>query len=76
MPRFLYLQASACIETGHLDTAEKILSSPLMIPDMREGELSLSDLWFRLHMKKENLTRQQAEARHLLPKVLDFRMHE
>lgn len=75
LPRFLYLRASALVGVGRFEEAEAILLRPLEIPDMREGELSLSDLWFGLYMKKENLTRQQAEERHPLPEALDFRMH-
>lgn len=75
LPRFLYLRASALAEVGRFDEAEEILLRPLVVPDMREGELSLSDLWFRIYMKKEKLTRQQAEERHPLPESLDFRMH-
>lgn len=75
LPRFLFLRASALTKMGRYEEAEDILLKPLIIPDMREGELSLSDLWFHLYMKKENLTRQQAEKQHPLPEVLDFRMY-
>lgn len=75
LPRFLYLRASALTETGRYEEAERLLLRPLVIPDMREGDLSLCELWFRLYMKKENLTRKQAEQRHPLPEALDFRMH-
>lgn len=75
LPRFLYLRASALTETRRYEDAEEILLRPLVIPDMREGELSLCDLWFHLYMKKENLTRQQVEEKYPLPKELDFRMH-
>ena len=75
LPRFLYLQAVALTETGRYGEAEEILLRPLVIPDMREGEISLSDVWFRLYMKKEKLSRTEAEKRHPLPETLDFRMH-
>ena len=75
MPRFLQIRTAALIASGRLNEAEAILTRPLVIPDVREGELSLSDMWFRLWMKKEALTRVEAEERHPLPEVLDFRMH-
>ncbi len=75
MPRFRYLRAAALIELGRCKEAENIIAEPLIIPDMREGELSLCELWFKLYMKMEGLTREQAEARHPLPEALDFRMH-
>ena len=57
LPRFLQVRAAALIAVGRLDEAEAILARPLVIPDVREGELSLSEMWFRLWMKKEGLTR-------------------
>jgi len=75
-PRFLYLQAAADVTLGRYDEAEAIMLRPLFIPDMREGELSLCDLWFTLYMKKHNISRAEAEARFPLPHELDFRMHE
>ena len=75
LPRFLQIRTAALIAAGRLDEAEAILRKPLVIPDVREGELSLSEMWFRLWMKKEGLTRPEAEARHPVPEALDFRMH-
>ncbi|MBR6790349.1 MAG: DUF5107 domain-containing protein [Oscillospiraceae bacterium] len=75
-PRFLYLQASAAVQAARYDEAEAILLRPLFIPDMREGELSLCDLWFTLYMKKHGISRSEAEKRFPLPHELDFRMHE
>ena len=75
-PRFLYLKAAADVTLGRYDEAEAIMLRPLFIPDMREGELSLCDLWFTLYLKKHNISRAEAEARFPLPHELDFRMHE
>lgn len=74
-PRFQYMLAWALVEAGEYGEAERMLLRPLVIPDMREGELSLSELWFSLYMKKEGLSRKEAEAKHPLPAELDFRMH-
>ena len=75
LPRFQYLKACACAQLGQYDDALEIMQKPLIIADMREGELSLSDLWFRVWEKKENITREECEKCHPLPRVLDFRMH-
>ena len=75
LPRFLYLRACADTALGRYEEAEKILLSPLIIPDMREGELSLCDLWYTLRQKQYGLSRREAERRFPLPEALDFRMH-
>ena len=75
LPRFQYLRASAAIALEEYDLAERILRSPLIIPDMREGELSLCSLWFALFEKKYQLTTEEVEKRFPLPRELDFRMH-
>lgn len=75
MPRFQYLLASALVELERYDEAEAILLAPLVIPDMREGEVSLFELWTRMYMLKEGITREEAEQNHPLPAALDFRMH-
>ena len=75
LPRFQYLRASSAIALEDYDRAEAILMQPLVIPDMREGELSLCSLWFALYQKKFSLTAEEAEKRFPLPRELDFRMH-
>ena len=42
---------------------------------MREGELSLCELWFELYQRRDGLSREEAERLHPLPMALDFRMH-
>ena len=74
-PRFEYLRAVADVALSRYEEAEAILNRPLIIPDMREGELSLCDLWFDLYQKKYAISRQEAEVRFPLPEALDFRMH-
>ena len=51
------------------------MTQPLVIPDIREGELSLSDVWFTLHTRRHGISRDEAEERFPLPDALDFRMH-
>ena len=74
-PRFLYLWAVACTALGRYAEAESILLKPLIIPDMREGELSLCDLWFTLYQKRDGISLSEARERHPLPEDMDFRMH-
>ena len=75
LPRFQFLRAAGCVGTGDFSEAERILLKPLVLPDIREGELSLSEIWSRLWEKKEGLTREEAAEKHPLPPALDFRMH-
>jgi hypothetical protein len=65
------------------DDATDIINPSFVLPDVREGEVSLSDLWFDLYLrivKKElpDLSDDEAislrEERYPLPKQLDFRM--
>jgi tetratricopeptide (TPR) repeat protein len=75
MPRMEFYRAIALTEVERFDEAEKILNKPLVIPDIREGELGLSNLWFRLHEKKTGLSIDECQKRYPLPYELDFRMH-
>ena len=45
------------------------------MPDVREGELSMGQLWEQLHMKEHNITLEEAREKYPLPYALDFRMH-
>ena len=65
--RVKVLRTKALLETGKLSAAERILRGNIVLTDVREGEISLSNLWFRLQ-----------ELKHTdepLPAHLDFRMH-
>lgn len=39
------LEGTAALRTGERERAEEVLASDLVIPDLREGERTLSDLW-------------------------------
>jgi tetratricopeptide (TPR) repeat protein len=66
------------------EKALSLLTPDLTVPDIKEGELSLSFLWLEAHkqllMKTEGLSEQEAEkqvkTRYPVPYELDFRMHE
>ena len=62
---------------------ERLLQEDILLPDMREGETSTSDLWIGLHAKRlaktrgvevDHALRLEAAIRHPVPKRLDFRM--
>jgi tetratricopeptide (TPR) repeat protein len=82
--RIRLLEARADLEVGDLDRAEGILTEDhLSVPDLYEGELLLSETWYRL--KEQRLARAagapvdealQARVRRDFPPPanLDFRM--
>ena len=82
--RMLLYKVRALIGLGRTEEAGEILTSGIEIPDIKEGELSTSALWFKyakqLVMKEEGLPEETAEkraaAKYPLPYSLDFRMHE
>ena len=51
-PRLRFLLARAQLELGRLDDVERFLRSDTIVPDIREGETSLTDLWFSLHERR------------------------
>ena len=46
LPRVQYLEAAARVAVGDADGAGELLSRPLLLPDLREGDLSLDQLCF------------------------------
>ncbi len=66
------------------EKALAILVPGFTVPDIKEGELSLSFLWFEAHkqqlMKSEGLSEKEAaeqvKSRFPLPYEFDYRMHE
>lgn len=69
--RIRMYKAKAYIDTNRLEEATKILNNDFVLPDNREGELSVSYLWMQLYTK---LYGDKAEEKAPLPKHLDFRM--
>ena len=80
-------KAIALMNLERLDEAAEILRPGFEIPDIKEGELSVSRLWFELYGRiwaRENKVRYDAgdenirkavDAEYPLPYELDFRMH-
>lgn len=76
--RIKLYKAFALLRTGHICEAEALLyeGGGISVPDIREGENSVTDLWFEIEEAKavkegRMFDREQA----LPPPQLDFRMH-
>ncbi len=81
--RVRLLEARAALETGDFDRVETILNANIVIEDIREGEISLSDLWTELHARRladrvgkapDETFREQSRRDFPPPAHLDFRM--
>lgn len=46
LPRVAFAECRALVDVGELDAAEALLARPLVVPDLREGDRSLDELWF------------------------------
>ncbi|MBQ4517895.1 MAG: DUF5107 domain-containing protein [Clostridia bacterium] len=80
--------AIAYMNLDRLSNAAKIINERFVLNDIKEGELSVSHLWFQLYERiyaKENdmtyspdddLLKKKANKKYPLPKKLDFRMHD
>jgi tetratricopeptide (TPR) repeat protein len=83
--RIRLLVGRAWLESGELAKLEEFLAQPPEIADMREGEVSLSELWFGLHERREverggreldAAGRRRVRLEHPPPQAIDFRMGE
>lgn len=81
--RLRLLHAKTAIAAGQPDAAIKILQADLVVADVREGEISLSDLWFQAHLKRHAMEhsvpideplRELIRREYPPPRHLDFRM--
>jgi tetratricopeptide (TPR) repeat protein len=85
LPRVRLALASAALALGDLHVVEEFFERPLDIVDIREGELSLSEMWFDLQAAKlaaaEGKPADEAAIRRLRlqcppPPGFDFRMSD
>jgi hypothetical protein len=81
--RIRLLEGQAALAVGDFDRVEKILAENLVIDDLREGERSLSHLWFEFHEKKlsteegipiDDALKERVKKEFPVPEHLDFRM--
>lgn len=78
LPRMRLYHAAALAELGDVDAAEAILHRDgkwLEVPDMQEGELSLSELWYKIQeVRAERAGGSFDRSKVSPPYELDFRM--
>ena len=81
--RIRLLEAKARLAAGDLAATERIFSTPFEIPDVREGEVSVSDVWFEMHERRvakaegiplDDALRKRVRRELTLPIRFDFRM--
>lgn len=73
-----YFHADALAHLGKLNEAEEILSKNggLVIPDMREGETTTSELWIYIQTQKAEQNGEILNPKDVkVPYALDFRMN-
>jgi tetratricopeptide (TPR) repeat protein len=84
-PRMQVARAHAELKLGLLDNVERFLLSETEVPDIREGEVSLSDLWFQLHEQRvaaeegmaiDDALKARVREQFPPPRHIDFRMAE
>ena len=78
LPRIRLYRALAAEKRGDLDTASEMLNADggLEVPDIQEGEVSITELWFSIEEKKavrDGVPFDRAAAKP--PKKFDFRMN-
>jgi tetratricopeptide (TPR) repeat protein len=69
--RFQFLEAWAAVLHGDVRLAESILERRLEVADLREGDVSLSDLWLMVHSGPPG----PASGKPDVPFTYDFRLH-
>ncbi len=79
--RLRLYKTSALLQLDRLEEAAKILTPDFSMDDIKEGELSISGIWFELYRrlyKKETGVddAKKADEKYPLPPGLDFRMHK
>jgi tetratricopeptide (TPR) repeat protein len=81
-PRVLVAKAKYNFLTGNFKKAESLLES-IILPDLREGDTALTDMWFEIQARKLAKEKETSYGPELLqqvkkelvpPKQLDFRM--
>ncbi len=79
--RLLLVWARAALETGHLEGIERIFEHEFA--SIREGEITLSDLWFTYHERRiaaaegvpvDDKLRERVRLQYPPPRHMDFRM--
>ncbi len=81
--RMRLLEGQAALNVGDLARVAPLFDGGLVVEDLREGERSLSDLWFDYHMQRlsrlegipiDEVLKARVWREYPLPSFLDFRM--
>jgi len=81
--RIRLLEGQAALAVGDFDTVERLFTDTVVVDDLREGERSLSHLWFDFHERRlsaaqnvpiDDALRARIRREFPVPKELDFRM--
>jgi tetratricopeptide (TPR) repeat protein len=81
--RIQLLEAQAALAIGDFKKVEQFFANEVILPNIREGELSLSEFWFEYHLRclssQENLKiddelRARVYREYPVPAHIDFRM--
>ena len=79
--RLKLLYAHALVKVDRYVEALDILTNKFVLPDIKEGEFSISHIWLEAHKKIlaeqgiTDITDKDVYAKYPLPYELDFRMH-
>ena len=79
--RLKMLYALALVEVDRYEESLAILMDNFIMPDIKEGEFSISHIWLSIHRIKlategiTEITDDEIYAKYPLPYELDFRMH-
>jgi len=79
--RLKMLYALALTEVDRYKEALAILKDNFVMPDIKEGEFSISHIWLSIHRKMlaaqgvTDISNEEIYEKYPLPYELDFRMH-
>lgn len=81
--RIRLLEAQAALQENNLDAVERFFKDRVSVADLREGENSLTDLWFAYHESRisaeeptpgDETQRAKVRTEYPVPGEFDFRM--
>jgi len=81
--RIQLLEAQAALAIGDFKKVEQFFEDEVILPNIREGELSLSDFWFEYHLRRlssqencriDDELRTRVTCEYPVPAHIDFRM--
>ena len=72
------------VNLNKIEEAEKYINKELSIPDIREGEYSVTNIWIEMYRKKmaldmgvnaDSISDEEVSLKYPIPYEIDFRMH-